>query len=188
MQLTNKIKTGLFFTALKQRNSYRSVEEHLMKQTIEQLLEKSTTFKKPGMLLGEVQSGKTRAFIGVMGLAYDNGIDVVILLTKNSNALARQTKQRLESEFEESITYDKLAIYDITAMPQQLVKYELAKKLAFVVKKEKNNLQRLDTLLFEHYQELSNKHILVIDDEADYASVSYEQNREKKQSRITCYR
>lgn len=46
------------------------------------------------MLLGEVQSGKTRAFIGVMGLAYDNGIDVVILLTKNSNALARQTKQR----------------------------------------------------------------------------------------------
>lgn len=72
-----------------------------------------------------------------MGLAYDNGIDVVILLTKNSNALARQTKQRLESEFEESITHDKLAIYDITAMPQQLVKYELAKKLALVVKKEK---------------------------------------------------
>lgn len=179
MQLTNKIKTALFFTALKQRNSYHSVEENLMKQTIKQLLEKPTTFKKPGMLLGEVQSGKTRAFIGVMGLAYDNGIDVVILLTKNSNALARQTKQRLESEFEESITHDKLAIYDITAMPQQLVKYELAKKLALVVKKEKNNLQRLDTLLFEHYPELSNKRILVIDDEADYASVSYEQNREK---------
>lgn len=33
--------------------------------------------------------------------------------------------------------------------------------------------------MFEHYPELSNKRILVIDDEADYASVSYEQNREK---------
>lgn len=36
----------------------------------------------PLMLLGEIQSGKTRAFTGLMALAFDNGFDYVFILTK----------------------------------------------------------------------------------------------------------
>lgn len=42
--------------------------------------------ENPLMLLGKIQSGKTRAFTGVMALAFDNGFDYIFILTKNSKA------------------------------------------------------------------------------------------------------
>ena len=50
---------------------------------------------KPLMMLGKIQSGKTRSFIGVISLAFDNGYDLAVVLTKNSNALAKQTTARM---------------------------------------------------------------------------------------------
>ena len=50
-----------------------------MKETVGQLLQNNTSSQKPGILLGKIQSGKTRAFIGVMALAFDNGYDAVII-------------------------------------------------------------------------------------------------------------
>ena len=35
----------------------------------------------PIMLLGSIQSGKTRAFIGLMALCFDNGFDMTLILT-----------------------------------------------------------------------------------------------------------
>lgn len=37
---------------------------------------------KPIMLLGEIQSGKTRAYTGIIALAFDNGFDMVFILSK----------------------------------------------------------------------------------------------------------
>ena len=48
------------------------------------------------MMLGKIQSGKTRSFIGVISLAFDNGYDLAVVLTKNSNALAKQTTARIK--------------------------------------------------------------------------------------------
>ena len=53
-------------------NTFRCAEE-----TVDELLKKSTTSDHPGMLLGKVQSGKTRTFISIMALAFDNGFDIV---------------------------------------------------------------------------------------------------------------
>jgi hypothetical protein len=47
--------------------------------------------ENPLMMLGRIQSGKTKSFIGVISLAFDNGYDLAVVLTKNSNALAKQT-------------------------------------------------------------------------------------------------
>lgn len=58
-----------------------------MENTVKQLLEKDTTIDKPGMLLGKIQSGKTRAFIGIIALAFDNGYDMAIILTKGTKFL-----------------------------------------------------------------------------------------------------
>ena len=51
------------------------------------------------MMLGKIQSGKTRSFIGVISLAFDNGYDLAVVLTKNSNALVKQTTARIKQEF-----------------------------------------------------------------------------------------
>lgn len=49
--------------------------------------------------MGNIQSGKTRAFIGLMSLCFDNGFDMTIILTKCSTALVKQTVSRMMAEF-----------------------------------------------------------------------------------------
>lgn len=177
VDLTELKMDGAFFSPLLNKNNYKQEEINVMQNTVSKLIETSTTSKKPGMLLGHIQSGKTRSFLGSMGLGFDNGFDMVIILTKNSNALVKQTFERIESEFAECIEGDHLAVYDIMKMPIKLRKFELKKKLVVVLKKEKKNMQRLENLLFEMYPDLAVRKILFIDDEADFASVAYENNK-----------
>lgn len=175
-----KVNTsGPFFTVLKSKNNYNIIEMEVMHKVVSNLLAITTTSNKPGMLLGNIQSGKTRSFIGTMAVGFDNGYDIVIILTKNSSALVKQTYERLEQEYETLIDNDKLAVYDIMKMPTKLRNFELNKKLVIVLKKEKTNMLRLEKMLFEQYPELSGKRILFIDDEADFASVAYDNIKEK---------
>ena len=177
--MTSIQTNGRFFNHLQNKNNYDEASRSCMVNTVSHLLHTRTDINKPGMLLGKIQSGKTRTFIGVMGLAYDHGFDAVILLTKGTNALVKQTYARLTQEFEERIEGDDLRVYDIMAMPENLRKYELSQKLAFIVKKETKNLDRIRETFFETYPELAERKVLFIDDEADYASVAYEHKKDE---------
>ena len=146
-------------------------------ETVEKLLANNTDVHRPGMLLGKIQSGKTRAFIGVIALAFDNGYDIAIILTKGTKVLARQTYERLRKDFYEFYQADKVEICDIMHLPQNYTGYELRKKLIIVVKKETNNMRRIITALVETYPDLSQRKLLIIDDEADYASIGFHMNR-----------
>ena len=79
---------GVFYPAYKAQNpqipdaTLRCAEE-----VVQELVDHATTSERPGMLLGKVQSGKTRTFICSMALAFDNGYDIAIVLSKNSKAL-----------------------------------------------------------------------------------------------------
>ena len=112
-------------------------------ETVEKLLVNNTDVHKPGMLLGKIQSGKTRAFIGVIALAFDNDYDIAIILTKGTKVLARQTYERLKKDFYEFYQEDKVEICDVMHLPQNYTGYELRKKLIIVVKKETNNMRIL---------------------------------------------
>lgn len=133
---------GTFFTYLNKKNNYSTEMIGCMERTVQKLLDTETTLDRPGMLLGKIQSGKTRTFLGVMSLAYDNGYDVVIILTKGTKALAQQTLERLKSEFGDLNEGDYIQIFDIMVVPS-LTRYERNQKLAFVVKKEIRNMERL---------------------------------------------
>jgi hypothetical protein len=144
-----------------------------MEETVKKIQENDTSFKRPGMLLGKIQSGKTRAFIGVISLAFDNDYSVAIVLTKGTIALAQQTYERLKSDFKEFIDEDKLQIYDILQIPENLPKYILQQKLVIVSKKQADNLAHIIRLLQDIYPDLAKKKVLIIDDEADYASIGF---------------
>lgn len=165
--------TGAFYPAYKAANlcfspdTFRCAEE-----TVEELLKKATTSDHPGMLLGKVQSGKTRTFISILALAFDNGFDIAIVLSKNSRALIDQTEKRLSSEFMMFIDDGELEIYDIMHAPESFGAFELDSKLIFVAKKQSDNLRRL-TDLFKNNDAMSAKRTLIIDDEADNASIGY---------------
>lgn len=165
--------SGSFYPNYKSANpSFNADTFSCAERTVAKLLASTTTSENPGMLLGKVQSGKTRTFISVLALAMDNGFDVAVILSKNSRALIEQTYKRLTSEFQMFINDGELEIYDIMHAPDSFGAFELDSKLIFVAKKQADNLDRL-TALFRNNSSMANKRTLIIDDEADSASIGY---------------
>ena len=128
---------------------------------------------KPIMMLGKIQSGKTRAFTGVIALAFDNDFDIVFILSKNSKALIQQTVSRMKQEFKPFMKNRSLVVSDIMNSGSKISKYELDKKNIIVAKKEKINLDKLIEFI-EKYSISENKKCLIIDDEADTTGIGYE--------------
>ena len=166
--------SGEFYPAYKAKKSdYDPATFKCAEETVAELLTHATTSDHPGMLLGKVQSGKTRTFIGILALAFDNDYDVAIILTKNSRPLVEQTRKRLEDEFSGFVSDEELNIYDIMSAPKTFTAFELESKLIFVAKKQDDNLRHLIELFSTGCPSLSKSRTLIIDDEADSASVGY---------------
>lgn len=128
--------------------------------------------KKPIMMLGKIQSGKTRAFTGLIALAFDNNFDMVFILTKNSKALIQQTVTRMKNEFKVFIDNHEVVVTDIMKANTRISGYQLEQKNIIVSKKEKNNINRLIEFI-KNYSIKENKRCLIIDDEADTTGIGY---------------
>lgn len=126
----------------------------------------------PIMMLGKIQSGKTRAFTGLMALAFDNRFDMVFILTKNSKALVQQTYKRMRREFNDFINDNEIEVFDIMKVLEGLTDYELDKKIVIVAKKEKRNLDRISNFISD-YTIHQRKYCLIIDDEADTTGIGF---------------
>ncbi len=141
--------------------------------TVDELLSKSTDERRPGMLLGKIQSGKTRAFLGIIAAAFDRGFDVAVVLTKGTRTLSQQTVSRIQKDFQTFRAGEELEVYDIMAVPD-LSAWEIdEQKLIFVAKKEANNMKRLLKLFRETHPALLSKHVLIVDDEADFGGIRF---------------
>ncbi len=158
---------------------YSGADRTCIQDTVQRLLSVETSASQPGMLLGKIQSGKTKTFLAVISLAFDNGFDIAAILTKGTKALARQTLERVRRDFARFTNDDKLQIFDIMTIPGTLTGYELSQKLVFVAKKQVDNMDRLTRLFRETYPQLRDKRVLIVDDEADYASIGFKQTREE---------
>lgn len=170
--MTGIIENGEFFSVKKKEYDEKTLT--CIRQAVSKLDEIDD---KPLMMLGKIQSGKTRSFIGVISLAFDNGYDLAVVLTKNSNALAMQTTARMREEFKVFRDDDIIEIFDIMCMPPNMSKFELDKKMIIVVKKEKNNIPKMLKFI-QQYALDKDKKCLIIDDEADFCSIGYDKNKE----------
>jgi len=146
-----------------------------IESTVENFIKNRTNFNNPGMLLGKIQSGKTRTFLGIIALSFDRGYEICIIFTKGTKALAEQTLRRLDSEFYQFIENDEVKVYDIMSFPQ-LTPYIKQQKLIFIVKKETNNLDNLVNL-FINNPDLAQKKVLFVDDEADFGSIGFKRDK-----------
>ena len=127
---------GELFPELCRRQGYDPHLVDCIESTVQELLSTDTSAEQPGMLLGKIQSGKTRTYIGVMGLAFDEGYELIIVLTKGAHALTQQTYQRLDKDFETFIEDDVMKLYDIMNIPEELTPYFAAKKSFSLPKKK----------------------------------------------------
>lgn len=170
-----------FYQYITEKRNDNQELKKVMQSVASDLQKHKTDEIKPGVLLGLIQSGKTRAFLGVMAKCFDEDYDVAVVLTKNSVALVEQTLKRLKSEFELPITSKKLYVWDVIKLQNldQLTGYILKNKVIFVVKKEMKNMAKLHEI-FDKVPQLKDKNILIIDDEADQASVSFVTDKKKE--------
>ncbi|WP_245796487.1 hypothetical protein [Domibacillus antri] len=135
--MTRLTCNGPFYTELDRANQYSAESKACIEGTVQKLMNHHTNVSRPGMLLGKIQSGKTRTFIGVTALAFDNGYDAAIILTKGTKALAQQTLERLKADFKWFMQNDDGQIFDIMTLPDNLIQYELEQKNDSRCKKRK---------------------------------------------------
>lgn len=128
------------------------------------------------MMLGKIQSGKTRAYTGLIALAFDNDFDMVFILSKNSKALINQTVSRMKKEFRKFIKSYDVVVSDIMKSNKKISGYQLEQKNIIIAKKEKNNINRLIDFIKE-YSINEKKRCLIIDDEADTTGIGYSKKK-----------
>ncbi|WP_134604398.1 Z1 domain-containing protein [Pseudomonas aeruginosa] len=161
-----------FYPRLRDRRRDDEALQRCIENVVDQL-DHANDPNKPGMLLGKIQSGKTRAFLGIIARAFDRDFDIAIVLTKGTKTLAKQTVKRIGLDFKEFIDNDEIVLFDIMSAPDPLTKAELRRKIIIVAKKQAQNLSRIQSLFDEKYPALKDRRVLLVDDEADMASVRF---------------
>lgn len=163
--------------------------------------------QRRGLIIGDVQSGKTINYSGIICKAVDAGFRTVILLTGTTNDLRQQTQVRIDEAFvgvdsnlmnEEANKLTPIGVGKFNPDPTlRPIAFTTAAKdfnknaakqlsmtlsqgigerpMLFVIKKNTSVLKNLLEWIQKHNQNESSKidnSVLMIDDEADYASVN----------------
>jgi Z1 domain len=132
-----------------------------------------------GLVVGYVQSGKTTNFTSVIAKAADEDYRLIIVLSGIHNGLRKQTQQRLDQQLKKlnddrwwTLTEEAHDFLIPTWEPSASLTSD--KVVLAVVKKNATVLTRLVNWLGRENgrRELRNARVLVIDDEADQASVA----------------
>ncbi len=151
-----------------------------IEETVEELMKEGPDATQPGLLLGKIQCGKTDTFENIIGLAFDRGVDVAIVLTKGTLALLQQTVERMRTDyrwFKETDDIDQsqvIRIYDIHAISRGIKEAQVnGCKTIIACMKQAANLKNLIKIFNDYSPFLKDKKVLVIDDEADFASRNY---------------
>lgn len=137
-------------------------------------------FSAKGLVVGYVQSGKTTNFTSVVAKLADEDYRFVIVLSGIHNGLRKQTQMRLDEQLRElnadhwfALTDEKRDFHIPSSPPSTYLTADQKVVLA-VVKKNPAVLRRLikwlDTI--NGRQALAVTNVVVIDDEADQASVA----------------
>ncbi|TCD08385.1 hypothetical protein EZ449_13370 [Pedobacter frigidisoli] len=161
-----------FYSIHSANRKYSKPLQDTVKSTVDRLLTSKTSSENPGVLLGRIQSGKTTAFIGVIAEAFDRGIDVAVVLTKNSELLGTQTTRRIRKEFQEFEEQGHINIYYTHTFGDTILKKsQLLNKKVFIAIKNPSSIGKLTKAFKINNSELCGKNVLIIDDEADTGSI-----------------
>ncbi|GAB2904960.1 Z1 domain-containing protein [Streptomyces heilongjiangensis] len=139
---------------------------------------KEKAFSTRGLVVGHVQSGKTTNFTSVMAKAADRGYKLFIVLAGIHNGLRRQTQARLVQQLVEPnpSMWSQLTGLDKDFTPQENPASYFGKsnktRVLCVVKKNATVLRKLARWLEKASDYLQDCPALIIDDEADQATVA----------------
>lgn len=130
-----------------------------------------------GLLLGQVQSGKTGQMFGVMSAAADHGFELFLVLTSGMTALQQQTFERAMQSVD---TFNVCNENDDVRFFSKKLRQPTAivlKKNASVLRKWKNHLASSGYC--------QGRPIFIIDDEADATSLNTKINKKELEEKST---
>src|SRR3989344_1207627 len=130
-----------------------------------------------GLLYGLIQSGKTSIITVTTAMAADNGFKCIIILTSDINLLYGQTLQRIRSQLRGLTVFGKSDWNDLSRFERQL----RTSPFAIVCSKNTSHLKNLIDA-FKHVGSSGSRGLptLIIDDEADQASLNTKTNKNAK--------
>lgn len=156
-----------------------------------------TPQSRRGLILGDVQSGKTRTYMSLMNRAADYGYKLFIILTSDNESLRQQTQERIESDFlgvqngnttgiRDYLDGDAAAPTCLTSEGDFNAKAHVNQArpswrgapIVVVMKKNGTVLKKFNNWLDSDAFEDRDVPILVIDDESDYGSVNTAKSEE----------
>lgn len=129
-----------------------------------------------GLLLGNVQSGKTGHMLGVLAAAADNDFEIFVVMTTDSTHLQKQTLKRALELLETFCVCDEQD--DIRFLTN-----DMRKPVVIVLKKNTRVLETWKNHLISS-RFLTGRPIFIIDDESDAASLNTKVNKESEISTI----
>lgn len=146
--------------------------------------QKAKYLNNTGLIIGKIQSGKTLSFTSVMALARDNGYRIVIVISGRTNLLLKQTIDRLKTDLVKNDKYIK--VLTNCEVPEKRLKTISQLKRVLkdtngkptkmciipILKHQKINNLRKIFVSPEIQNLLKTKSVLIIDDEADQASLN----------------
>lgn len=156
------------------------------------------TWKRRGLVIGDVQSGKTATYVGILNKAADAGYKLIVLLAGGTESLRKQTQYRIDHGligWDSAVTKQSQSIgvgqYKIEGVPvlaqgltshahdfnktaanggNQMIDPNDPVPMIFVIKKNKTALENVYTWL--QGQVHGDVPLLIVDDESDYASIN----------------
>ena len=148
-----------------------------------------------GLVIGYVQSGKTMSFTTLSALAAQNGFNIIIVIAGNTTSLVDQTHNRLADDLDINIssevswkTYKNPTKDDRNHIIGDLKPGILNNNPVILITVMKNtfHLKNLNTL-FGFGIDVENCKVLIIDDEADQASLNTKAKAENEYNVSTIY-
>ena len=135
-----------------------------------------------GSVIGYVQSGKTTSFNALAMLAIDNGFKFIIVLGGRTNNLLNQNREEFERNLSSMLDDSKVnlapsEIGSISSLNLNRLKQNgsdlfPALPIISVNLKHQGHIRRLTSVLKKHKKILAATNVLIIDDEADNASLN----------------
>jgi hypothetical protein len=122
-----------------------------------------------GLLLGEVQSGKTGQMFGIIAAAVDKGFDLFLVLTTDNTRLQQQTFKRALDSFARFCVCGETDNIRFTMNKMRNPVVVVLKKNSSVLRKWRNYLVNSTFL--------TGRTLFVLDDEADAASLNAKVNQ-----------
>lgn len=140
-------------------------------EVIERCQEPTEHGSVKGLIYGHVQSGKTSVILTTMALAADNGFKNFVVMTSDLNDIYEQTLKRIKGALDSFIVFGKTEIKQNSIATPSL-------PLALVISKNPRKLR--DVLSIVQVSNWQNEPVIIIDDEADQASLDTNINNQNK--------